>query len=132
MDTDDASRLLGRPAVQDASKPGKTGRCRFAASDDASTTAEIEGKIAFSPASAQAEYPTWVQSTADRPGFEAIPLSNLADEATVVHSPTFDAILFRHDAVLVRIGVSPEASDAALQQVATAALSRLPRTPRSG
>jgi hypothetical protein len=132
MTTGDASLLLGHAVEHGASGDAKGGTCKFAASDDPSTTAEIEAKVDFSPASAQAEYPTWVQSIVNAPGFETVPLPGFADEATVVHSSAFDAILFRHDTVLVRIGVSPHASDDALRVVATTVLGRLAQQGHSG
>ena len=132
MTAGDASLLLGHPVTHGTPGSAKAGTCKFVAADDASTNAEIEGKIDFSPASAQAEYPTWVQSIVNAPGFATVPLSGFADEATVVHSSAFDAILFRRGKVLVRIGVSPQASDDALRAVATAVLGRLAQQLRSG
>jgi hypothetical protein len=123
MTTDEASLLLGHAVTEGVST--RAGTCRYRASDDPSVDAKIEAKVDFSPAFAQAEYPTWVQSVVNGPGFAAVPLPGLADEATIVHSSAFDAILFRNDTVRVRIGVSPHASDDALQAVATAVLGRL-------
>jgi hypothetical protein len=132
MTAADASLLLGHPVTHGTPGAAKEGTCKFVAPDDASTNAEIEGKVDFSPAFAQAEYPTWVQSIVNAPGFETVPLSGLADQATVVHSSGFDAIVFRHDKVLVRIGASPHASDDALRAVAAAVLGRLVQQPPSG
>ncbi len=132
MTTGDASFLLGHAVEHGASGGAKAGSCRFAASDEPSTYAEIEAKVDFSPASAQAEYPTWVQSIVNAPGFETVPLPGFADEATVVHSSAFDAILFRHDTALVQIGVSPHATDDAMRAVATTVLGRLAQQGHSG
>jgi hypothetical protein len=132
MTAADASLLLGHPVTHGTPGAAKEGACKFVASDDASTNAEIEGKVDFSPAFAQADYPTWVQSIVNAPGFETVPLSGLADQATALHSSGFDAIVFRHDNVLVRIGASPVATDDALRAVATAVLGRLVQQPPSG
>lgn len=132
MTTADASLLLGQAVTPRTPAGATAGKCKFAASADASTNAEIEGKVDFSPAFAQAEFPTWVQSIVNGPGFATVPLPGLADEATLVHSAAFDAIVFRHDTVLVRIGVSPHAGDDALRAVATAVLGRLAQQPPSG
>src|SRR4029077_16486474 len=100
MTAGDASLLLGQAVTPRTPAGATAGKCKFAAPEDASTTAEIEGKVDFSPAFAQADYPTWVQSIVNAPGFATVPLPGLADEATLVHSSAFDAIVFRHDTVL--------------------------------
>ena len=91
-------------------------------------TAEIQTKADPDDAFAQADYPTWVQSVANTTGFKVTPLRGPGDSATLIQSNTFDAILFRHGNVLVKIGVSPTATPAALRVAANRANRRLAAT----
>jgi hypothetical protein len=86
---------------------------------------QIEVKADPDGAFAQADYPGWMQSIANGPGFTVTPLSNFADGATTIHSSAFDAIAFRRGSTLVKIGVSPAAKDATLKLTAQTVLDRL-------
>ena len=120
----DASLLVGTKVTRSAAdKPG-SGGCSYA-SPGLTKTVEIFIKIDPDGAYAQADYPAWVQSVIDAPGFTITPVPKFADGATEIRSAVFDAMLFRKDTVLVKIGVDPKATHVALVRAATTALGRL-------
>ncbi|HWS47816.1 MAG TPA: hypothetical protein VN636_18285 [Acidimicrobiia bacterium] len=121
----DASRLTRVAMVRQPPDTSGPGLCQYAASTNAATTVQIEGKVDPDGATAQAEYPTWMQAIVSGPGFTVTPVSGFADGATIVHSAGFDAIAFRRGPVLVKIGVDPATSPAALRFAAATALARL-------
>jgi hypothetical protein len=86
---------------------------------------QIDVKVDPDAAFAQAEYPAWMQSIVKGPGFTVTPISNFADGATMIRSSVFDAIAFRRGSTLVKIGVSPAATDAALRRTAQTVLDRV-------
>jgi len=120
----EASRLARTPLTRQPSENSGS-ECRYGPSSGSSTGVQIEAKVDPDDAFAQADYPAWMQSIVKGPGFTVTPVSNFADGATMIHSSVFDAIAFRRGSTLVKIGVTPAASDAALRLTAQTVLNRL-------
>jgi hypothetical protein len=120
----EASALAARRLTRSGDDRPGSGGCSYT-SADAAVTAEILLKADPDDAFAQADYPAWVKSVVSAPGFKVTPLRGPGDSATLIQSESFDAILFRHGNVLVKIGAGPKATPAALKVAANRAIRRL-------
>lgn len=88
---------------------------------------EIHYSVFSDAAAAHGKFPHW-GSAAGAPATTVIPVPNLGDEAFITHGPSnaeISGVQFRHNAVLLSIGVHPPVSDAALKAAAATMLSRL-------
>jgi hypothetical protein len=121
----DASRLTGKPLTRVTGTDLGSGTCAYSAGTVV-IGAELTVKVDASADAAHAEFAVWVQPVpVTAPGFSVTRIANLGDEAKVTHSGFSDGVYFRDAAVLVKIGVYPPVSDAALIAAANAARARL-------
>jgi hypothetical protein len=127
----DATKLAGFDVTQTADN-GSAGHCRYHRSG--TTTPSLDGVEvtvrSFPDApSAHAAFPRWVVPfpTAN-PNLAITPLTGVGDEASIVRPPPavgIGGVYFRQSEVLVKIGVHPAPSDAALTTAAKTVVSRM-------
>jgi len=121
----DASRLTGTTLKRAPGGGLSSNTCAYAAGK-VLIGAEVTVKVDASAEAAHAEFSNWVEPVPNTsPGYSVIPVANLGDEAKATHSSFTDGIFFRAGAVLVKIGVYPPVSEAALKTAALRAGERL-------
>jgi hypothetical protein len=121
----DASRLVGKTLTHAPGGGLGKGTCAYSGGK-VLIGAELTMKVDTGSAAAHAEFSKWVLPvTTTAPGFSVTTLANIGDEAKATHTSFTDSIYFRDGNVLVKIGVYPPASVAALTTAARAALDRL-------
>ena len=121
----DASRLVGKTLTHAPGGGLGKGTCAYSGGK-VLIGAELTMKVDAGSAAAHKEFPKWVLPvTTTAPGFTVTTLANLGDEAKTTHTSFTDSIYFRVSNVLVKIGVYPPASVAALTTAARAAIDRL-------
>ncbi len=121
----DASRLARRPLTRAVGGELGSGTCAYSGGK-VLVGAELTVKVDASAATAHAEFRRWVEPVPNTaPGFSVATVAKLGDEARSAGASFTDGIYFRAGAVLVKIGVYPPASAAALKTAADAALGRL-------
>lgn len=129
LSAQDASQLAGF-AVSRAEHSGGI-NCRYnkpggpMSFDGVEITVRQEG----SSEAAHARFPRWVVPVPPLPkDMTVTPVTGVGDEATITHTPAavgISGIYFRRGSVLVKIGVHPPPSDAAMTAAGKIAVSRL-------
>jgi hypothetical protein len=121
----DASRLAGRTLTRAPGGDLGSGTCAYSGGT-VLIGAELTVKVDAGSDAAHAEFAKWVEPVPNTaPGFSVTPVANLGDEAKATHSSFTVGIYFREGTVLVKIGIYPPVSDAALKTAANAARARL-------
>jgi hypothetical protein len=121
----DASRLVGKTLTHAPGGGLGKGTCAYSGGK-VLIGAELTMKVDAGSAAAHAEFPKWVVPvTTTAPGFSVTTLANLGDEAKTTSTSFSYSIYFRVSNVLVKIGVYPPVSVAALTTAARAAIDRL-------
>ena len=124
MTVTEASQLAGATVkLSSGGGPGSLA-CVYSAK---SAGAEITVKVDTDAAAAHTEFPTWVQPIPGHAvGLTITKLTGLGDEAMLSRNKTVnDGIYVRKGATLVKIGVYPPATVAALKAAARTALGRV-------
>jgi len=125
----EASTLAGSPVTNVPGDSSATS-CGYGTKGGVMGPANVEITVGVFPdaATAKSEYRSWNAIDPPLPPTETvISVTGVADQADITHtSPSeLSAIDFRKGATIVRIGVGPPASDAALKTAALTAASRL-------